>query len=277
MSKSCKSKNCESHIYNFNKHKYKKHIYFNSRMYNKFKKTYFKLTYNQLLILDALYEDGGVSKKYLDSNKNLRYSEHFGLLSFNHTKLDKIIVSANTNREDQNDIEILLPTDLREIKDYEYMFHTHPATPLPGSRIKDGVLYEFPSISDIFHFVDHYNLGATQGSLVITPEGIYIIIVKNDIRKIKYEDNKKTYNELINGAFQIQEKAIEKYGSDFSLEKFYTEISYDDSFLKSYNELINIYFNDSIKIYLKPRKKDKKTNKWIINSLILPVIPYELK
>ena len=54
-------------------------------------------------------------------------------------------------------------------------------------------------------------------------------------------------------------------------------MSYDDTFLKSYNELINQYFNNSIKIYLKPRKKDEKTNKWIIKSLILPVIPYELK
>ena len=144
--------NLENHVYNFNKYKYKKHHYFKSNMYRKYNKTYFKLTYNQLLILDALYEDGSNEKKYIDKNNNLRYSEHFGLLGFNHKKLDKIIVSANTNREDSNDIEILLPTDLPEIKEFEYMFHTHPATPYPGSRIKDGILYEFPSISDLYHF-----------------------------------------------------------------------------------------------------------------------------
>ena len=52
------------------------------------------------------------------------------------------------NREDE---DILLPIDLPDIKDYEYIFHTHSPTPFPGSRAVDGVLYEFPSISDIYH------------------------------------------------------------------------------------------------------------------------------
>jgi hypothetical protein len=174
-------------------------------------------------------------------------------------------------------MEILLPTNLPEIKEYEYMFHTHPATPLPGSRISSGILYEFPSISDIFHFADHYNIGATQGSIVIAPEGIYVMIAKDNITKIKYEETNKVYKKLINESFKIQSLAIEKYGHEFSLETFYNVISRDDSYLKLYNELINKYLNNSIKIYLKPRIKDEKTNKWVIKSLELPLIPYEFK
>ena len=64
------------------------------------------------------------------------------------------------------------------------MFHTHPPTPFPGSRVVDGILYEFPSISDIYHFADHFNAGETQGSLIIAPEGMYIIRAQDNINKI---------------------------------------------------------------------------------------------
>ena len=31
--------------------------------------------------------------------------------------------------------------------DFEYIFHTHPSTPNPGSRdFSEGILYEFPSV-----------------------------------------------------------------------------------------------------------------------------------
>lgn len=264
----------ETHKYNYKKHK---HHHINAKMYKKYKKTYFKLSYNQLLILDSLLETGGYDKKYIDKNKQLRFSEHFGLLDFNNKKLEKIIVSAETNREDKDDLEILLPTDLPDIKDYEYMFHTHPPTPYPGSRAKDGILYEFPSVSDIYHFADHYNDGATQGSLVIVPEGIYLIKARDNINKIDYPRDDKTFNKISNDIFQIQELAINKYGTDFSEETFYTIISRDNEYLKMVNQVIETYWGKQINIYLKPRSKDEKTNKWVIKSLLLPVIPYELK
>ena len=68
--------------------------------------------------------------------------------------------------------------------DFEYMFHTHPATPYPGARINEGILYEFPSVSDLFHLIDHHNDGITQGSMIITPEGMYIIKCIDNTKKI---------------------------------------------------------------------------------------------
>ena len=51
----------ETHKYDFKKHH--RHHYLNADMYTKYKKTYFKLSYNQLLILDALLDTGGIEKK----------------------------------------------------------------------------------------------------------------------------------------------------------------------------------------------------------------------
>ena len=127
----------ETHKYDYINHK--KHHHFKATKYIKHHKKYFKLDHNQLLILDSLLESGGYEKKYIDKSSNLRYSEHFCLLDFNKNKLEKIIVSAKTNREDNDDLDILLPSDFPDIKDYEYMFHTHPPTPFPGSRVVDGI------------------------------------------------------------------------------------------------------------------------------------------
>jgi hypothetical protein len=124
------------------------------------KKRYLKLNRNQLLILDALLYDGS-ARKYIDSDNHLRYTEHMGVLDFKANKLQKIIISGETTREDEDDIDILLPKDLPNIYEYEFMFHTHPPTPKPGDRAKDGILYEFPSVNDIFHFIKYYNKGMT--------------------------------------------------------------------------------------------------------------------
>ena len=43
------------------------------------------------------------------------------------------------------------------------------------------------------------------------------------------------------------------------------------------NKLFEKHWGKLIKIYLKPRVKNEQTNKWILKSLLLPVIPYELK
>ena len=263
-----------THNYDFLHHK-KHHI--KATKYIKHHKTYFKLDYNQLLILDSLLDTGGTEKKYLDKTSNLRYSEHFGLLDFNKSKLEKIIISANTNREDEDDLDILLPMDLPDIKDYEYMFHTHPPTPFPGSRAVNGILYEFPSISDVYHFADHFNSGETQGSLIIAPEGIYIIRARDKLKKIDYPKSNKIFKILSKEVFTIQKLAIEKYGTDFDLEIFYSIISRDNHYLKMLNKLFEKYWGKLIKIYLKPRVKDQITRKWILKSLLLPVIPYELK
>lgn len=234
------------------------------------KKSYVTISRNQLLVLDALMNDGGYTKKYIDSKNNLRYSEHSGLLDFSNNKLDKIIVSGKTIRTDRDDHEIFLPMNMIEAYDYEYMFHTHPPTPKPGGRAKDGVLYEFPSISDIFHFIEHYNNGNIQGSIIIASEGVYIIRAKDNVNKIIINNEDEVFNELSYKVLGIQNLAIEKYKTKFTDEFFYKTIAQDKSYIKKFNNLLNEY---NIKIKYKPRSLIK--NRWIIDGLNIIVSPIE--
>jgi hypothetical protein len=238
------------------------------------KKKYIKVKRNQLLLLDALLNDGGYSKKYLDRSKNVRFSEHSGHLGLNESSIDRIIVSAKTTREDADDKEILLPHNLSDTYEYEYFFHTHPPTPYPGARAKDGIMYEFPSISDIFHFIDHYNMGKTVGSIVVAPEGYYIIYPKDfSIKKIKYdtEIEDEIFKKMEEENNLIQEKALLKYGDSFDEEFYYSNISTDEEFLKMFSSMINKYLDNQIKIIMKHRHKDKMIGKWILKNLYLPV------
>lgn len=237
-------------------------------------KKFVKIKYNQLLILDALMIDGGYIKKYEDKQHNYRYSEHSGNFDFVNDSFERIIVSVNTSREDNDDGDILLPNNLYDTYEYKYFFHTHPPTPYPGGRAKDGILYEFPSISDIFHFIDHYNSGTTLGSIVVAPEGYYLIFPKKfSIKKIKYDLNIETemikHMEIENSI--IQDKAILKYGTDFDEEYYLSTIAHDNTFLKMYEQMLNKYLDSQIKIVLKQRVKHKMTNKWIVKHLYLPI------
>lgn len=138
---------------------------------------YVKFDRNKILILDALMIMGGKYKKYFDpyDSSIKKYSEHAGFLDFENSKLQKIVVSGQTDRIDKEDSEIFLPKDMDEMFEYEYIFHTHPPTPKEGGRADVGILYELPSIGDLYHFIDHYNEGNVIGSLVVTPEGLYNI------------------------------------------------------------------------------------------------------
>jgi hypothetical protein len=241
------------------------------------KKKYIKIKRNQLLILDALLDNGGgIQKKYVDKTNNLRYSEHsgnFGLTNQSST-IDRIIISTRSMREDSDDKDILLPYNLYDSYKYKYFFHTHPPTPFAGGRAKDGILYEFPSISDIFHFIDHYNAGITLGSLVVAPEGYYIIRPKNySIKKIKVdiELENSIFEQLSVESMQIQELAIKQFGSNFTEEFYYTNIASNNKYLKMFNKLINKYLENQLNIIIKHRIKDKLINKWIIKELYLPI------
>lgn len=238
------------------------------------KKKYLKIKRNQLLILDALMEDGGIKKKYEDRKKIMRFSEHSGNLGVNNSSIDRIIVSARTIREDADDKDILLPHNLSDTYEYKYFFHTHPPTPYAGGRAKDGVIYEFPSISDIFHFIDHYNMGNTLGSIVVAPEGYYIIFPTNFlIKKIKYdiEIENEIFDKMTEENNQIQEKAISKYGDSFDSNFFYNNIIKDTKYMDMFNNMVNKYLNNQVKIIYKYRKLDKLSGKWILNKLYLPV------
>jgi hypothetical protein len=237
-------------------------------------KKYLKLDRNQILIMDALMEHGGY-KIYKDKKrkKNIyKYSEHAGLLDFNNTGLEKVIVSGNTTMVDAGDQDIFLPKNMYEAYDYEYIFHTHPPTPKPGGRVAGGILYEFPSISDMFHFMDHYNDGKTQGSIVITPEGMYIIRkhLVND-KKI-YINEDRFYNATMNVWTKIQKHAIAKYGKRFSLHTFYSKIAQDRYYIDMFNKVLNKY-----KIHIDYYSRIFDGKSWVIDTIYLPVYAIEFK
>jgi len=231
-------------------------------------KRYLSISRNQLLILDTLMNKGSYKQYSSITNPAIRrYSEHSGLLDFNYDGLEKIIISGMVDRIDLDDDDIYLPQDMPDILDYEYVFHTHPPTPEIGSRMTVGMLYEFPSIGDIFHFMDNYNKGNIQGSLVITPEGLY------NIRKYDY-DNKKIivdeddlYRNVVDVLEQTQLDAIYMYKDDFSIEKFYSVIAQDKKYIGRINNVLKKY-----KMYIDyyPRIQVDK-NIWLIDTIYLPV------
>lgn len=229
-----------------------------------------KLGRNQLMILDALMKHGGYSKKYYD-NKNtdvIRYSEHAGFIEIKGKYVENIIVSGNTLRVDRGDEEIFLPTNSTETYNYKYIFHTHPPTPKPGGRASDGILYEFPSIGDILHFIDHHNDGDTIGSLVMTPEGLYNIRkFINDKKKIEINED-EMYNEIRKIQRKAQDLALEKFGDKFTTYIFYSKISQDKNFIDLINEKLNKY---QLTIDFFPRTKDFRGS-WVVDTVYVPIL-----
>jgi hypothetical protein len=130
------------------------------------------------------------------------------------------------------------------------------------------LLYEFPSISDILHFIDHYNGGKTQGSIIVAPEGLYCIRKFTlDAKKIKINKN-KMFTELKSIYKIVQHKAIKKYTSDFTDEYFYKKIAQD----KTYNNMINnVLHKFMLHVDYYSRTYDKINDIWYIDSIYLPI------
>lgn len=261
-------------IYNFQYDKNKSEVLkLDGVMYKMNDLKYIKLDRNQIMIMDALMNHGGYKKKYTDPyNRSVyRYSEHAGLIDFNDTTVDKIIISGRTTRVDEDDDEIYLPKNIPDAYDYEYIFHTHPPTPKPGGRADIGILYEFPSVSDIFHFIDHYNDGKTQGSIIISAEGLYNIRNLNlDNKKIKVNED-RLFKELNNAMKKAQKKAIDKYGYDFSTQKFFSKIAQNTEYVGIINDCMKKY---NMYIDYFPRVKDD-SGEWVIDTLYMPIYVIE--
>lgn len=228
---------------------------------------FIKLESNQLNILDALMEHGGGKEKYKLGSFEI-YSEHAGLLDFDKDYLEKVIVFTNTNVTDKYDTEIYLPENNEDAFDYEYIFHTHPPTPYPGSRAKEGFLYEFPSTSDLMHFSEHYNIGITQGSIVIAPEGMYLMRKKVlDGKQIRYNDD-EFYDSVTREIIRVNNDAIKQYGTKFNLDKFFHKIAQDMTYINRLNKFIARY---GLEIDYFPRKK--RNGNWILEDIYIPVYP----
>ena len=229
----------------------------------------FKIKRNQLNILDSLLYSGG-SKNIYEKNKKYYYSEHFGLLDFNKKGLETVLVDANTERVDEGDDSILMPTSNRkDLEDFEYIFHTHPPEKnRPGGRVDDGILYEFPSINDIHHFVYYHNVGKVNGSIVNTAEGLYIItIINNETNTKKLYFTEAVEKKLDSETNKIQLEAIKKYGNKFTDEKFYSVIAQNTSYIKRIN---NILKKNNLIIIFYPRIKNIR-NKWVLPEFYINV------
>ena len=209
-------------------------------------------------------------KKIYSHKSKLKFSEHAGLLNFNNNSLIQILVYANTNIISKGDSDIFFPNSLEDAYKYEYIFHTHPPTHSYGGRAINGILYEFPSINDIFHFLDHYNNGMIQGSIIIAPEGMYIIrkhIVDN--KKI-FVDEDKLYNDFNTKFFNIQNKAIDIYGISFTKHDFLSSVAQDYKYINKLNNVLHKYF-----LHIDYYSRILEHNEWIIDTIYVPIYSVE--
>ena len=235
---------------------------------------------NNINIIDGVYEEGSYNI-FINKNKNIfnsdkfYFSEHSGFIIFNMNIVDKVIV-LNNYRTDKDDPTIFLPKNNIEALSINYIFHTHPKTPELFSRFKsDGILYEFPSLNDIYHFIDHHNRGILNGSLVITPEGIYNIRKRNfNEKKIIIDED--IFDNLMNDVYiECNKQAHEKYYKiNFTENNFYKHIATNLEFIKKINNILEKF---DITIDYICRVKTKKINndyksKWIIPNFYLPII-----
>jgi hypothetical protein len=244
---------------------------------------YYLLNTNGFHIIDGLYEEGS-KKIYIENTKNiftsnkLRYSEHSGFIYFKDNKIDKIVI-LNNSRTDSNDPVIYLPKNSVEAFNVNYIFHTHPKTPYIGSRM----IYEFPSLSDILHFIDHYNDGILIGSIVIAPEGLYIIRPRNinsNRNKIKIDHNifvnklKDIYNDCFYNSIKkfdylsLTKNKVDNYVK-IPDDLFYTKIVNDFTFINYINNYLT-KFNIFIDYY--PRIKLGNTDNWVFPNIYIPHI-----
>ena len=237
---------------------------------------------NSLNIIDGLYEEGS-NKIYIEHNKNIfnskiqRFSEHSGLIYFSNSKLEKIIVLPDS-RVDKEDPTIYLPQNSIETFKVDYIFHTHPKTPFIGSRVIYSIIYEFPSISDILHFVDHHNKGKLLGSIVIAPEGIYNIRKYNFSRdKIRidyeiftseledlyfscYEDSMSDYYDLIKNNREEINNEIK-----IPTNIFYRDIANNFKYIKEIN-----YYLEKYDITIDFYNRVLLNNNWIFPTIYIP-------
>jgi len=227
----------------------------------------FTVEKNDLFVLDALMHDGS-QQKYAH-HQNLKYSEHGGLLDFNNHGLERIIVTTQ-KESDKGDPEIYFPVVGDDVDDYEFMYHTHPPTPTPGARSKIGIVYEIPSLSDINTFIISYMEGKIQGSVIVAPEGIYVIRALK--KKLKPEDYQ--LNELMSSIMYMNYKFAEKYKFNVTVDIFYKKIITNTKLQIKLKNLIKKYTNNEITVDYFKRKQDKSGN-WVVNKLYLMVAPKE--
>lgn len=230
--------------------------------------TYIPLHYNKLLIIDALMEQGSRPKYLLQKNNSVKYiySEHSGVITTDNGIIDNIIVSAESDRVDIGDNNIYLPKNTKILETHKYIFHTHPNTMTFGGRAKDGIIYEFPSSNDLFNFIKYHNEGMALLSLIVAPEGIYII------RPLRYQSELNTDKNLFyymkKNILKLEKMAMTKFKNilnDISdPDIFHNNVGSDFTFIKIYNKCIK-----SANLFVEYYPRVKKNNMWLLRQVDL--------
>ena len=292
-----KNKNLSIKILESDIHLLQSHNMINNKLYKQLSTTkldnfnidWCLIATNQLNILDGLYEIGS-NQIYMEKNKNIsqskitRFSEHSGFIYFEKNKVSTINIISGSRVEPSDPI-IFMPKNCLEALEVNYIFHTHPKTPYIGSRIKKGIIYEFPSISDIIHFIDHHNNGKLLGSIIVAPEGLYIIRKNNFNRKNISVDYDILINDLEEIFLECYNDSYIKYSSiDYQKYKinneiklpdifFYLKISTNYNYINKINKVLikyDIFIDYYARIYFDKTKYT--TNKWIFDDIYLPYI-----
>jgi len=292
-----KDKNFKFVISDLDLHHLTIHNIINTELYKKlsvhkllnFDIEWYLLSINQINILDGLYEVGS-NKIYIEKNKNIsqskvsRFSEHSGFIYFEKNKVSNINVISGS-RVEPSDPTIFMPKNCLEALEVNYIFHTHPKTPYIGSRIKNGIIYEFPSISDIIHFIDHHNNGLLLGSIVVAPEGLYIIRKNNFNRKNISVDFDILISDLENIFIECYNDSYNKYSSidyqNFKVNKeiklpekiFYNQIATNYDYINKINKVLikyDIFIDYYARTYF--NKTNFASNKWIFDDIYLPYV-----
>lgn len=186
-----------------------------------------------------------------------------GLLDFNDIKLEHVLVSFASMEK-----EIKFPGEVVGLYDYECLFHVHP-------KINSDyeIIYKIPTYGDILYFIDNYNNGNIQHSIIISPEGLYDIFPLQPFKKnLIIVDEEEIYTELTDTMKKIDIESIIKYGKDFDKSTFYNVIANDTTFINLLNEVLNKY-----RIHIEYHPRIKSGNEWIIDNLYLKIYPTELK
>lgn len=242
---------------------------------------YIPLHHNKLQIIDALMHQGSQPRYILHkksandeniSNEKYLYSEHSGVLMVKNKIIKNVIVSAETARLDIDDENIFLPINADYFAKYEYLFHTHPNASQYAGRINEGILYEFPSANDLFNFVKYHNEGKAQASLVVAPEGSYVI------RPIKYQKtfniNHELFYHLRKFILKLEKMAVKKFGQYLNYlsdpDTFHKIVGADFTFIKLYNRFI-----EPANLYIEFYPRTKKNGEWSLRQISLPYLETE--
>ncbi len=188
-------------------------------------------------------------------------------MKLDHGSFSQIVIMNNTNRQDVADKDILLPHNSPDLLEFDYLFHTHPNTHTNGGRVSSGVLYEFPSASDIYNFMKYNEEGKAQASLIVSPEGEYIIRPRR--YGVRPTAGREQYDKLRDAIILIEKLAIkskrdvlDKIQSDPEL--FHGKVSADTRFIKLYNRCLK-----PLELFVEYYPREKMGNEWVLRTVNL--------